>query len=443
MIPIEAVAPGDVQVLAADEARSRDTLVIDLDVLAGFPSVESLVASTTVKASRQLPSLRELLLSHAAMPEAETLRQLTGLQSLDALPVVSSGRLDLDALPATQMRQLALTQWFTASFAPLERMTGMEQLRVEMHRDPLDPISKMTDLKYLHVRGPAKGWTKLRECVRLEGAHLIDVQIANLRRWNTWTRLRNFTLSGRGVGSLAGLETFEQLEELTLLNLRMEDLSPLRELPRLSTLTLRMAPGGVDLESVAALPALRALVIDGAAGDVLDLPTLRPLAKAAALEELVLCETKVEDGDLMRLAELPTLRRLWLMTEIANVEALRAARPDIAIYYHYDHYPLPDPKWEALKERVGAVTIWKPGEGLEQWSVFQSLAADLRLETNYAAESRIKREVKRRDPGLAKRLDWDTEGGAVGVYANSEADIRTVANIVNELVGLATKGRPA
>ena len=144
----------------------------------------------------------------------------------------------------------------------------------------------------------------------------------------------------------------------------------------------------------------------------------------------------------MPLAELPRLRRLWLI-QIAKVEALRAARPDIAIYYHYDHHPLPDPKREALKERVGAVTIWKPGEGLEQWSIFQSLAPDLGLETNYAAESRIKREVKRRDPGLAKRLEWDTEGGAVGVYANSEADIRTVANIVNDLVGLATKGRPA
>ena len=443
MIPIEAVAPGDVQVLAAGDARSRETQVIDLDVLAGFPSVESVVASTTVKASRQLPSLRELLLSHAAMPQAETLRQLTGLQSLDAMPFGSSGRLDLDALPATQMRQLALTRWFTASFAPLERMTGIEQLKVDMYRDPVDPISKMTDLKYLDVIGPAKGWAKLRECVQLEAAHLFDVQIANLRRWNTWTRLRRFTLSGRGVGSLAGLEAFEQLEELTLLNLRMDDLSPLRELPRLTTLTLRMVPGGVDLESVAALPALRALVIEGhAAADVLDLPTMRPLAKAAALEELVLCETRVEDGDLMPLAELPRLRRLWLI-QIAKVEALRAARPDIAIYYHYDHHPLPDPKREALKERVGAVTIWKPGEGLEQWSIFQSLAPDLGLETNYAAESRIKREVKRRDPGLAKRLDWDTEGGAVGVYANSEADIRTVANIVNDLVGLATKGRPA
>jgi hypothetical protein len=30
--------------------------------------------------------------------------------------------------------------------------------------------------------------------------------------------------------------------------------------------------------------------------------------------------------------------------------------------------------------------------------------------TNHAAESRIKKAVKQRDPELAKRLDWDTEG---------------------------------
>jgi len=47
------------------------------------------------------------------------------------------------------------------------------------------------------------------------------------------------------------------------------------------------------------------------------------------------------------------------------------------------------------------------------------------------------------DPGLTKRLDWDTEGRAVGVSAKSEADIRNVENIVNHPVGLALKRRPA
>jgi hypothetical protein len=437
-VPIEAVADGDLQVLAAREEGKERTPLIDLDVLAGFPAVESLVASTRLRASRQLPSIRELLLSSAApLPEAATLRHLTGLEALYAQPTHGNVHLDLDALPAGQMRKLALTRWLTKSLAPLERMTGLEQLKVDLFREPLDPVAGMTGLRYLCIHGPAKGWAKLRECTLLEEAHFIDVQIANLRRWNTWKRLRSFTLSGRGVKSLAGLENLEQLEQLTLLNLRTQDLSPLRELSRLTALTLRMPAGGVDLASVAALPRLRSLVVDDASitdSEVLRVPTLKVLAKAAALEDLTLF-CAVEDGDLTPLAKLPRLRNLRLGSWIcANVEALREARPDMLI----DHTPL-DPKWEKLKERVGEITIQRPGEGLKQWSIFESLASGLNLATNYAAESRIKKEIKKRNPDLAKRLSWDTEGGAVAVYADSEADIRVVADIANDLLRLAAE----
>jgi len=421
-----------VQVLAAHEQGNVRTPVIDLDVLADFPSVESVVASTPVRATHELPHIRELLISSGApLPETATLRHLTGLQTLYALPVSGTVRLDLDSLPAGQMRELALTRWRTKSLVPLERMTGLHQLRVDLFRDPLDPVSKMTGLVYLHVLGPAKAWAKLRDCTLLEEAHLIHVQIANLRRWNTWQRLRVLTLGGRGVKSLAGLESCQRLEQLTLLNLTMNDLAPLRELPRLKTLTLRMVAKGVDLASVAAVPKLCSLVIDDVAdGEILHLPTVKPLARASEIEELVLFHTTIEDGDLMPLAELPKLRKVRLGSMIgADVEKLRAARPEIEI----DYAP-PDPKLQALREQVGKVTIQKPGEGLEQWSIFQSLAPGLRLKTNYTAEDRIKKELNKRDPELAKRLDWDTEAEAVGVYANTEADIRAVAELVNELL---------
>jgi hypothetical protein len=266
----------------------------------------------------------------------------------------------------------------------------------------------------------------------LEEAHFIDVQIANLRRWNTWKRLRRFTLSGRGVKSLAGLEQLEQLDQLTLLNIGAQDLSPLRELSALTGLTLRMPAGGMDLPPVAVLPRLRSLVIDDAAitdGEVLRIPTLKPLAHASALEHITLFAA-VDDGDLSPLAGLPNLRKLQLGRWIgADVDALRAARPDILI----DYTP-PDPRWEKLKERVGAVTIRKPGAGLEKWSIFESIAPALKLATNYDAEARLKRELKKRDPELAKRLDWDTEAGAVAIYADRDADIRAVAKVINELV---------
>ena len=99
----------------------------------------------------------------------------------------------------------------------------------------------------------------------LEEAHVINGRLRICAAGIRGKRLRSFTLSGREVKSLAGLESFEQLEQLTLLNLRMQDLSSLRELPRLTALTLRMPAGGLDLASVAVLPRLRSLVIDDAA----------------------------------------------------------------------------------------------------------------------------------------------------------------------------------
>jgi hypothetical protein len=314
-------------------------------------------------------------------------------------------------------------------------MTGMRKLRLDLFREPLDAVSTMASLEYLHVNGPAKGWAKLRECAGLEVAHLIEVQIANLRRWNTWRRLRILTLAGRGVKSLSGLENCQQLEELTLINLSMADLSSLRELGTLRKLTLRMADPEIDLASIGAIAELKSFTIDSSARDEapVHLPTLKPLASASSLEELTLRETIIGDGDLTPLANLPRLRTVHLNSKIgADVQVLRAARPDIEV-----HYKPPNSQSSMLQEVVGGVTLRWPGGGLQQWSIFQSLAPALGLATNYDAERRIRNDVKRRAPKLAQRLEWDTEGGAVGIYASNEEDIRAVAEIINDLLALA------
>src|SRR5439155_19031417 len=254
LVPIEAVAAGDQQVLAACEPRKHDQPLLDLDVLADFPSVESVIASTKIRATRDLPRIRELLFSSVApMPDAETLRHLPNLESVFALPVAGSGKLDLAALPAAKLRNLAFSHWFAVNLSALAEMTSMRQLYAELFRDSLDGIARMTELRRLHIKGPAKGWAKLRECTLLEEAHFIDVQIANLRRWNSWKRLRTLVLSGRGVKSLVGLQECENLEDLTLLNLAMNDLSPLIQLSRLHMLTLRMVAKSADLVSVGAI----------------------------------------------------------------------------------------------------------------------------------------------------------------------------------------------
>ena len=71
IVPIEAVVAGDMQVLAAQEPTNSKTPVIDLDILSNFPSVESLVISTQVRATRDLPHIRELLFAYVvSLPDA-------------------------------------------------------------------------------------------------------------------------------------------------------------------------------------------------------------------------------------------------------------------------------------------------------------------------------------------------------------------------------------
>src|SRR5207244_1129899 len=171
---------------------------------------------------------------------------------------------------------------------------------------------------------------------------------------------------------------------------------PLRELPRLAALTLRMPASGIDLGSIVRVPALTSLVIDESVmtdRDVVHLPSLRPLATARRLEELVLIGVRVDDGDLLPLASLPALRKLRLGQDIAaDVAALRAARPDLEI-----HYTPPPTRRTDLEERVGHVTINRPGEGIDQWWIFDSLADALQTATNYAAEKKIRSAVKRQN----------------------------------------------
>jgi hypothetical protein len=144
------------------------------------------------------------------------------------------------------------------------------------------------------------------------------------------------------------------------------------------------------------------------------------------LEEVVLLQTVVADGDLSPLAELRNLQRVRLGPNIgADVEQLRAARPGLQI-----EYTPPNKEVDGSAEQIGFVTIQRPRAEISQWSIFQDLASRLGVATNYAAEGRIKREVRKRDLALARRLDWDTEAGAVGCYAETEDDIRTVAEIV-------------
>jgi hypothetical protein len=110
------------------------------------------------------------------------------------------------------------------------------------------------------------------------------------------------------------------------------------------------------------------------------------------------------------------------------VAKLRLARPDLVI-----EYTAPPAKSKDLTERIGQVTIRHPGGGSNVWSIYDDLAGALNVETNYAAEQQVRRVLKKLAPEVLRRIDFDTEADGVGIYAKTEADIRTVATILGRL----------
>ena len=83
---------------------------------------------------------------------------------------------------------------------------------------------------------------------------------------------------------------------------------------------------------------------------------------------------------------------------------------------------------------MGQVTIHGPSGELKQWSIYEELTADLGVQTNHAAEQLLKRTLKKIAPDLLRRIDFDTEGDGVVVFAAAETDIRAVAKILDEML---------
>jgi hypothetical protein len=434
LIPIESVQPGDEQIFAARLPGRPGEPVIDLDPLAAFPSVRSVVASTTVRAGRDLPNIEELLLLHqTAVPNPATLGHLTGLTRLWAAwapRAPSNGCLEAGALHA--IRELGIQRASLSSgLAELAGLQGLKHLFLDrcLPRDSLQPLAGLIDLVRLRADAPA-GWPALSSLTALEEVAAIQPRLSNLRALRTWTRLRALTLTGAGVRGLAGMEAFTALERLRLAMLNIEDLSPLNGLPRLAEIELTGLLRARDLGPLGTLPSLRRLTIERAGiedRDIVHVETLRPLAAAHTLEELTLRATVVDDGDLSPLADLPALRRVEVFGDLGNaVAALRRSRPDVEVVWRQGAKRQPG-------IQAGPIVLHPADERIPVWWMREDLTQLLGAPTNADAEARLRKALAAEDAALLARLRFDTEGDAVTIEAGGESDLRAVARVIERL----------
>ncbi|WP_263119691.1 leucine-rich repeat domain-containing protein [Cellulomonas sp. RIT-PI-Y] len=150
---------------------------------------------------------------------------------------------------------------------------------------------------------------------------LVCASVGDLGGAEALTGLRKLTLTqAQELSSVAPLAGLPRLENLTIVNGAVTDLTPLQELPALTSLTLNTPDAKLaDLSVVGTLTGLTSLALH-AAGDFSG-NALAPLSALTSLQDLYLTSNSIDDVEPLR--ALTALKHLELPSnKIADVEPL-------------------------------------------------------------------------------------------------------------------------
>jgi hypothetical protein len=432
IVPIELARPGDQQVVVHSRVGEPHAPPLCIDFLADLPDVISLVADGPVVDRRQLPQLHELFQVNAfGQPsDGETLANLPGLVSLSLGSGWGSEKLDLEVLRAMPgLRDLRFAALAVRSIEPLRLLQRIERLKIDgiASERLANVLANLTRLRFLHL----ECWTGLRSLgnlKNLEHVSLMDASLANLKAFRAWRKVRSLALSGRQVRSLEGVRALESLEQLFLGGTGIRGLKPLAEVKNLQLLKLNHCDRVQEFGALGGISSLRSVVIAlGSVSSTGHVPRIDFLAGLQQLEEFELKGAVIDDGRVDALLDLPSLRRVMLLGDFGHqVARLRHHKPGCAI----EIIPLSD---EAATEtiRAGFVTIRRHEGG--SWSMFQDLADVFNVENNFVAEREIRSAIRLHDADLLSRLQFDADADFVSITARTEADVRTVTQVIESL----------
>lgn len=250
----------------AIRANNADRLVLNYALGFGEPSLDFI---------RDLP-IRQLVLLDPRLPDLGPVYDLA--PTLELLHVTTDPALTIDISRLSRLTDLA-ADWAQVS-CTIEAGARIRRASLRSYAEgDLSPLEALRDLEYLSM----KDWPRLQTLAGL--SNFVNIK---------WLRIYR----ARNLDSIGDLRTASRLEELELVGCR-----------RLSEV--------VDLTDCLSLRRLN--LSDGG-----NLRTLQPLRKLVNLETLYLFgTTKVVDGDLRPIADLPRLQNLRMRNR-------RHYRPSVA-----------------------------------------------------------------------------------------------------------------
>jgi len=232
----------------------------------------------------------------------------------------------------THLRGLVLNATEVRDLSVLSELVDLETLTLNV---PTRPRLTLDLAAFPRLTRIALYWNpgfgSLFACPRLERSFVFSPPDADLERFAELRSLRRLELSqGRRLARLRGVGRLEDLAFLGLYHQStLEDLADVGRVGSLRELAIESCKRLRELDEISTLTQLRSLKV----ADCGEIAGLRPLAGLRGLETFVAWgSTKVADGDLAILLELPHLRQVAMMDRrgyspsVAEVQAVLARR---------------------------------------------------------------------------------------------------------------------
>jgi hypothetical protein len=265
------------------------------------------------------------------VPQARVVTPVSGADR-DAIASAGATRLLFYLNPAIEGCEFLADGWADLGIESIDFVTDLRDQRPLLFlRDSIRQLSahfghplniEFTAFPALEVLGLTwmKGAESAFNCTWLKRLGLQGCPDEDLSRLLRLKRLEELAIVSRRLQRLNGISALKRLWHVDLygcpkLENTEESLGELRELPRLTYLEIQACKQVTNIDVIATIPGLQKLNVVNNRGT---LASLLPLRRHPALRDIYWESTKIEDGDMTPLLDIPTLER--------------------ALYRYYRHY---------------------------------------------------------------------------------------------------------